>query len=119
MAMSRPREDAATLGRAQVGKAPMVVCKLGVALGGDRRIAACDHDTGYDGLGTVTTGRDRLVGQLEAAADRIADVPRHDLQVLLRYAALRLRNIDHPAVWLDDEYRALIDGMNDYDPGAA
>ena len=30
--------------------------------------------------------------QLEGAADRIADVPRPELQILLRRAALRLRN---------------------------
>ncbi|MGN6538926.1 MAG: hypothetical protein ACTHKQ_24765 [Mesorhizobium sp.] len=67
----------------------------------------------------MTAARDRFAGQLEDAADRIADVPLHELQVLLRRAALRLRNIDRPAVSLDDEYRALIDGMNGNDPGAA
>lgn len=67
----------------------------------------------------MTAARDRFASQLEDAADRIGDIPRHELQVLLRRAALRLRNIDRPAVSLDDEYRALIDEMNDYDPGAA
>ncbi|TBD65698.1 CopG family transcriptional regulator [Rhizobium ruizarguesonis] len=39
--------------------------------------------------------------QLEEAADRIADVSRPDLQVLLRRAALRLRNAT--AVSLEEE----------------
>lgn len=65
------------------------------------------------------SSRDRFVQQLEDAAARIGDVPRHELQVLLRRAALRLRNIDRPPVSLDDEYRALIDEMNGDDPGAA
>lgn len=67
----------------------------------------------------MTAARDRFATQLEDAADRIADVPLHELQVLLRRAALRLRNMDRPPVSLDDEYRALIDGMNDYDPNGA
>lgn len=67
----------------------------------------------------MTAARDRFARQLEDAADRIGDVPLHELQVLLRRAALRLRNIDRPPVSLDDEYRALIDGMNCHDPGAA
>lgn len=64
----------------------------------------------------MTAGRDRFAVQLEDAADRIGDVPLHELHVLLRRAALRLRNIDRPAVSLDDDYRALIDGMNNHDP---
>lgn len=67
----------------------------------------------------MTTGRNRFIHQLEDAADRIADVPRHELQVLLRRAALRLRNIERPAATLDDEYRALIDEMNGDGPGVA
>jgi hypothetical protein len=67
----------------------------------------------------MTAARDRFARQLEDAADRIGEVPRHDLQILLRRAALRLRNIDRPAATLDDEYRALIDGMNGDDPRAA
>ena len=67
----------------------------------------------------MTAARDRFAAQLEDAADNIANVPLRELQVLLCRAALRLRNIDRPAVSLDDDYRALIDGMNDYDPGAA
>jgi len=63
-------------------------------------------------------GRERFGRHLEDAADNIGDVPRHDLQVRLRRVALRLRNIDRPAVSLDDEYRALIDQMNGDDPGA-
>lgn len=70
---------------------------------------------------TMTAGRDRFIRQLEDAADRIGDIPRHELQILLRRAALLLRNIDQPAADLDHEYQALIDGMNDDDdgPGAA
>jgi len=64
----------------------------------------------------MTTGRDRLVGQLETAADRVANVPRHELQVLLRRAALMLRNVDCTPASLDDHYRALIDAMNNHDP---
>lgn len=37
-------------------------------------------------------GRERFIRQVEEAADRIADIPRHELQILLRRAALRLRN---------------------------
>lgn len=64
-------------------------------------------------------GAHRFIRSLEDAADNIADIPRHELQVLLRHAVLRLRNIDRPPASLDDEYRTLIDEMNDYDPGAA
>lgn len=39
--------------------------------------------------------------QLEDAADRIADVSRPDLQILLRRAALRLRNA--AAVFMEDD----------------
>lgn len=67
----------------------------------------------------MTEERERFARQLEDAADRIADVPRHELQVLLRRAALRLRNIERPATPLDDEYRALIDEMNGDGPGVA
>lgn len=67
----------------------------------------------------MTEGRERFARQFEDAADRIADVPRHELQVLLRRAALRLRNIERPATPLDDEYRALIDEMNGDGPGVA
>ncbi|RUW52988.1 hypothetical protein EOA32_10925 [Mesorhizobium sp. M1A.F.Ca.ET.072.01.1.1] len=37
--------------------------------------------------------RHRLVHELESAADHIADASRADLQVLLRRAALLLRNV--------------------------
>lgn len=67
----------------------------------------------------MTEGRERFARQLEDAADRIGDVPRLELQVLLRRAALRLRNIDRPPVGLDAEYQALIDEMNGDGPGAA
>ncbi|WP_348627037.1 hypothetical protein [Mesorhizobium sp. WSM3873] len=37
--------------------------------------------------------RHQFVHELESAADHIADAPRADLQVLLRRAALLLRNV--------------------------
>ncbi|MDX8501939.1 hypothetical protein RFM99_26440 [Mesorhizobium sp. VK4C] len=37
--------------------------------------------------------RHQFVHELESAADRTADVPRADLQVMLRRAALMLRNV--------------------------
>lgn len=52
----------------------------------------------------MTSGRERFIQQLEDAADRIGDIPRHELQVLLRRAALRLRNIDRPPLPDDDNW---------------
>jgi hypothetical protein len=97
----------------------MVVRKFAIAMGGDGRVVACSRRARSDGLGAMTAARNRFAAQLEDAADRIADVPRHELQVLLRRAALRLRNIDRPPASLDDEYCALIDGMNGADPEGA
>lgn len=37
--------------------------------------------------------RELFIRQLEETADNIGDVPRHELQILLRRAALRLRNV--------------------------
>ncbi|MDX8492506.1 hypothetical protein RFN29_13045 [Mesorhizobium sp. VK22B] len=37
--------------------------------------------------------RHQFVNELESTADRIADVPRADLQLMLRRAALMLRNV--------------------------
>ncbi len=42
----------------------------------------------------MTQVLDSFVTSLEAAADDIGNVPRHELAVLLRRAALRLRNTD-------------------------
>ncbi len=42
----------------------------------------------------MTTGLEKFVAGLEAAADDIANVPRHELAVMLRRAALRLRNTE-------------------------
>ncbi|MFC3204862.1 hypothetical protein [Aquamicrobium soli] len=42
----------------------------------------------------MATARDRFIRQLEDAADHISDMPRHELAILLRRAALRLRNTD-------------------------
>ncbi len=64
------------------------------------------------------TGRNQLILRLEDAANKIADVSRHELAILLRRAALMLRNTDGPSD-PEHEYRALIDEMNGDDPGAA
>ncbi len=62
----------------------------------------------------MTTGRDRFIQQIEAAAED-PDMPRHELQVLLRRAAIRLRNqADHEG--LEEAYRALLDEMNEAFP---
>lgn len=37
--------------------------------------------------------RASIAEELESAADRIADIPRADLQIILRRAALMLRNV--------------------------
>jgi hypothetical protein len=37
--------------------------------------------------------REKFVRQLEEAADNIRFVPKHELQILLRRAAIRLRNM--------------------------
>lgn len=42
----------------------------------------------------MAKGLDSFVTSLEAAADDIGNVPRHELAVLLRRAALGLRNTD-------------------------
>jgi hypothetical protein len=57
--------------------------------------------------------RERFARQLEEAADRIADIPRHELQILLRRAAIRLRNM--PTV-PEEEWSSIED---DDGPGAA
>ena len=57
--------------------------------------------------------RERFARQLEEAADNIRDVPKHELQILLRRAAIRLRNM--PVV-LEEEWSPIED---DDGPGAA
>jgi hypothetical protein len=59
--------------------------------------------------------RQRVVRELESAADHIGDIPRHELQILLRRAALLLRNIPDPP----DEEWVPVDDTNKDDPGAA
>jgi hypothetical protein len=57
--------------------------------------------------------REDFIRKLEDAANRIAEMPRHELQILLRRAAIRLRNL--PATdehELDAEYQRLIDELN-------
>ncbi|PDT21248.1 CopG family transcriptional regulator [Rhizobium hidalgonense] len=46
---------------------------------------------------------------LEDAADRIADISRADLQIMLRRAALRLRNA--AGVWMDDDVKEVLRGL--------
>lgn len=56
--------------------------------------------------------RESFILDLERAADNIADMPRHELAILLRRAALRLRNVGNPTIELDHEYQTLIDELN-------
>lgn len=56
--------------------------------------------------------RDSFIADLERAADNIETMTRADLAVLLRRAALRLRNVDVSWSDLDREYQSLIDGLN-------
>ena len=51
--------------------------------------------------------RRTFVNELEKAADQIADISRADLQILLRRAALRLRNME--GLTLDAEADQAID----------
>lgn len=54
-----------------------------------------------------------FITQLELAADSIADVSRADLQILLRRAALRIRNANGLALdpEVDDAVRAIGDEL--------
>lgn len=63
------------------------------------------------------SARQRVARELESAADNIGDVPRHELQILLRQAALLLRNFTEPP---DIEWTPFrrVDGHGE-DPGAA
>jgi hypothetical protein len=68
----------------------------------------------------MTEGRERFIQKLEDAADRIGDIQRHELQILLRRAALRLRNIDRPPLPDDDKWIPVVDPKwGGDDPGAA
>ncbi len=53
-----------------------------------------------------------FIQDLERAAENIADMPRHELAILLRRAALRLRNIGDRPADLDRDYQALLDDLN-------
>jgi hypothetical protein len=44
--------------------------------------------------------RQSIAEELESAADRIADISCADLQIILRRAALMLRNASKPAVFI-------------------
>lgn len=63
------------------------------------------------------SARQRVARELESVADNIADVPQRELQVLLRQAALLLRNFPEPP---DKEWTPFrrVDGHGE-DPGAA
>ena len=56
--------------------------------------------------------RETFILDLERAADNIGDVPRHELAILLRRAALRLRNVGQAPVDLERQYQQLIDDLN-------
>lgn len=63
------------------------------------------------------SARQRVARQLESAADDIGNVPRHELQILLRQAALLLRNLPEPP---NQEWISFRRGHGqDDDPGAA
>ncbi len=47
--------------------------------------------------------------ELETAAARIADIPRHDLQIMLRRAALRLRNAS--AISMDQDVEETLEDL--------
>lgn len=47
--------------------------------------------------------------ELEDAADRIADISKADLQIMLRRAVLRLRNVE--GVSLDEQMSDALDGV--------
>ena len=61
----------------------------------------------------MSQAREKFVRQLEQAADNIRNVPKHELQILLRRAAIRLRNL--PAV-AEEEWTPIED---DDDPEPA
>jgi len=57
--------------------------------------------------------REKFARRLEQAADNIRDGPKHERQILLRRAAIRIRNM--PTV-LEEEWSPIED---DDDPGTA
>lgn len=63
------------------------------------------------------SARERVARELESAADNIGNVPRHEFQILLRQAALLLRNLPEPP---DEEWTSFrrVDRQDD-DLGAA
>lgn len=63
----------------------------------------------------MAAGRERFIRQLEDAADRIADIPRHELHVLLRRAAIRLRNLPVPDD-IDQQVQEFLDEIAGHDP---
>ena len=60
-------------------------------------------------MGRGTNDRRSFAQELEEAADQIADVSRADLQIMIRRAALRLRNSGE--VTFDPEIDAVIDTL--------
>ena len=63
----------------------------------------------------IAAGRDRFIRQLEDAADNVRSIPVADLAVLLRRAALRLRNLPAPAE-ADQELQEFLDEITGHDP---
>ena len=57
--------------------------------------------------GAIPDDPQTFANELEKAASQIADVSRADLQILLRRAALRLRNV--PGLTLDADVDAAVD----------
>lgn len=60
----------------------------------------------------MTGRREAFIQQIEAAADNIEAMPLHELQALLRRAAIRLRNQADPE-GLEEAYHALLEEMNE------
>lgn len=60
-------------------------------------------------------GREALVHQLEDAADNLVHVPQAELKMLLKRAALRLRN-QPPSDEADRELQDFLDEITGHDP---
>ncbi|MFC5385153.1 hypothetical protein ACFPLB_04135 [Aquamicrobium segne] len=67
----------------------------------------------------MTDARERFIQKLLNTADNIGDVPKSELAILLRQAAIWLRNAPRDEE-LEDEFSRFISDMNnDDDPGGA
>lgn len=63
--------------------------------------------------------QNKFISRLEEAAANIGSVPRHELAILLRRAAIRLRNMPPEAIPFGDTPPDDDDNVNDDGPGAA